>query len=251
LLENGVGSGWAIAAGIAVGVGVGLVNGLLIQRGLNPLVVSIATLTVVGGIANLVAGGVAIRNITQLDWAGRGRPFGIPSMVIVVAVLYFVAWVFLTRTRGGARLQAVGGSAEAVRRIGVNADLYRILGFVLGGTCGALAGLATVATTRQASPSASVSLLFAALTAVALSGMPLTGGRGSFPRVLVGTLIIATINSALVIRGIQPYWTTIITGVLLILALAFEKVMTSAVTARLTEGARQSTHATVGAKDVA
>ncbi len=49
--------------------------------------------------------------------------------------------------------------------------------------------------------------------------MPLTGGRGSFPRVLVGTLIIATINSALVIRGIQPYWTTIITGVLLILAL--------------------------------
>ena len=109
---------------------------------------------------------------------------------------------------------------------------------MLGGTCGALAGLATVATTRQASPSASVSLLFAALTAVALSGMPLTGGRGSFPRVLVGTLIIATINSALVIRGIQPYWTTIITGVLLIAALAFEKVMTSAVTARLTEGAR-------------
>jgi ribose transport system permease protein len=249
LLENGVGSGWAIVAGIAVGVGVGLVNGLLIQRRLNPLVVSIATLTVVGGIANLVAGGVAIRNLTQLDWAGRGRPFGIPSMVLVVAALYFVAWVFLTRTRGGARLQAVGGSAEAVRRIGVNADLYRILGFILGGTCGALAGLATVATTRQASPSASVSLLFAALTAVALSGMPLTGGRGSFPRVLVGTLIIATINSALVIRGIQPYWTTIITGVLLILALAFEKVMTSAVTARLTEGARQSTHETVRVKD--
>ena len=123
MIENGVASPWAIVAGIAVGIGVGLVNGLLIQRGLNPLVVSIATLTVVGGVANLVAGGVAIRNITQLDWAGRGRPFGIPSMVLVVAALYFVAWVFLTRTRGGARLQAVGGSAEAVRRIGVNADL--------------------------------------------------------------------------------------------------------------------------------
>ena len=48
----------------------------------------------------------------------------------------------------------------------------------------------------------------------------------AFPRVLVGTLIIATINSALVIRGVQPYWTTIITGVLLILALVFEKTMT-------------------------
>ena len=124
---------------------------------------------------------MAIRNITQLDWAGRGRPLGIPSMVFVVAALYFLAWIFLTRTRAGARLQAVGGSAEAVRRIGVNADATASSASCSAATCGALAGLATVATTRQASPSASVSLLFAALTAVALSGMPLTGGRGSFP----------------------------------------------------------------------
>ena len=46
---------------------------LLVQRGLNSLVVTIATLTVLGGIANLVAGGVAIRGLDQLDWAGNGR----------------------------------------------------------------------------------------------------------------------------------------------------------------------------------
>ena len=73
-----------------------------------------------------------------------------------------------------------------------------------------------MATTTQASPNPSVDLLFSALTAVALSGMPLTGGRGSLPRVLVGALIIATIASALIIRGIQPYWATIATGVLLV-----------------------------------
>ena len=216
------------------------------QRGLNSLVVTIATLTVLGGIANLVAGGVAVRGLDQLDWAGNGRPLGIPTMVFIVAGLYIVSWLFLTQTRAGARLQAVGGSAEAVRRVGISASAYRILGFVLGGSCAALAGLATVATTRQATPSASVSLLFSALTAVALSGMPLTGGRGSFPRVLVGTLIIATINSALVIRGVQPYWTTIITGVLLILALVFEKTMTAAVTARLTATSDRSVHEPVG-----
>ena len=96
---------------------------------------------------------------------------------------------------------------------------------------------------------ASVSLLFSALAAVALSGMPLTGGRGSLPRVLIGTLVIATINSALVIRGIQPYWTTIITGVLLIVALVFEKVTTTAVTARLTETSGASAHQTVGVNE--
>ena len=246
LLERGTPSWVAIIVAVASGAAVGLVNGLLVQRGLNSLVVSIASLTAVGGIANLIAGGVAIRGIDQLDWAGTGRWLGIPAMVYLVAALYVVCWLFLTQTRAGARLKAVGGNAEAVRRVGINANTYRVLGFVLGATCGALAGLATVATTRQASPTASVSLLFAALTAVALSGMPLTGGRGSFPRVLVGTLIIATINSALVIRGIQPYWTTIITGVLLILALVFEKTMSAAVTARLTASSGQSVHSHVG-----
>ena len=245
LLTNGSPASVAIIVALLSGAAVGLCNGLLIQRRLNPLVVTIATLTTVGGIANLISGGVAIRGLDQLDWAGNGRPFGIPSMVFIVIGLYLAAWLFLVNTRAGGRLQAVGGSSEAVRRIGLNADAYRILGFVLGSTCAALAGLGTVATTRQASPTASVNLLFAALTAVALSGMPLTGGRGSFPRVLVGTLIIATINSALIIRGIQPYWTTIITGVLLIFALAFDKLMTDAVTARLTESAHRSVHETV------
>ncbi len=246
LLTNGVPPALAIIAALLTGVAIGIMNGFFIQRGLNPLVVTIATLTALGGVANLLSGGVAIRSIDDLDWLGNGRPLGVPSMVFVVAGLYFFAWVFLTQTRPGIRFQAVGGSAEAVRRVGINANIYRTLGFVLGGVCGALAGLGTMATTRQASPSASVGLLFSALAAVALSGMPLSGGRGSFPRVLVGTLIIATINSALVIKGIQPYWTTIITGVLLILALAFEQAISRAVTGRLTEAAHMSAHTTVG-----
>ncbi len=249
LLEDGNSTVVAIVAALLVGVAVGLLNGFFVERGLNPIVVSIAMLTALGGVASLVSGGVAIRGLDQLDWAGRGRPLGVPSMVFVVAGLYLLGWFFLTQTRAGARLQAVGSNAEAVRRVGVNAATYRVLGFVLGASCGALAGLATLATTRQASPSGSVGLLFAALTAVALSGMPLTGGRGSLPRVLVGTLIIATINSALVIKGIQPYWTTIITGVLLILALAFEQAISRAVTGRLTEAAHMSAHTTVGEED--
>ncbi|MFZ0529653.1 MAG: ABC transporter permease, partial [Propionicimonas sp.] len=237
-------SGWpawsAIAAALFCGALVGLLNGFLVQRGLNPLVVTIATLTSVGGLANLVAGGLAIPGIDQLTWMGSAAYWGIPSPVFLVAVVYVLAWFFLTQTRGGARLQAVGGNVEAVRRVGISADRYRILGFVLGSVAGAIGGIAVTAVTLQASPTASVELLFTGITAVALSGMPLTGGRGSMPRVLVGALIIATINSALVIRGIEPSWTTVITGVLLVLALVFERSMTAAVTARLTAAAQSN-----------
>ena len=223
-----------LLAGVALGAAVGVVNAMLVQRGLNPLVVTIAALTVLGGLAQVVAGGVPITGIAQLNWIGSTEYFGVPAPVFVVAVLYAIGWLFLTQIRAGARLMAVGGNAEAVRRVGVNADNYRMLGFVLSGVCAAVGGIVVMATTTQASPNPSVDLLFSAITAVALSGMPLTGGRGSLPRVLVGALIIATISSALIIRGIPPYWATIATGVLLVLALAFERVMSAAVSARLT-----------------
>jgi ribose transport system permease protein len=222
-----------IVAALATGAAVGTVNGLLVQRGLNPLVVTIGSLTVLGGLAQVVAGGVPISGITQLNWMGSVSYLGIPAPVFVVALVFILGGLFLTQTRAGGRLMAVGVNAEAVRRVGVNADRYRMLGFILSSTCAAIGGLVVMATTTQASPIASVDLLFAALTAVALSGMPLTGGRGSLPRVLVGALIIATIASGLVIKGVAPYVATIFTGVLLILALGFERVMSSAVSARL------------------
>jgi ribose transport system permease protein len=164
---------------------------------------------------------------------GSTQYMGIPAPVFVVALVYILGTLFLGQTRAGVRMLAVGGNIEAVRRAGVRADRYRVLGFVLTGVCAAIGGLLVTATTTQASPNPSVDLLFTALTAVALSGMPLTGGRGSLPRVLVGALIIASISSALIIRGIAPYWATIATGVLLVLALAFERAMSAAVAKRL------------------
>jgi len=233
LLAGGAPTFVGILAALATGVAIGLVNGLLVQRGLNPLVVTIGMLTVLGGLAQVVAGGVPISGITQLGFMGSVSYFGIPAPVIVVAIIFVVGTLFLTQTRAGGRLMAVGTNAEAVRRVGVSASKYRIIGFILSSTVAAVGGLTVTATTTQASPNPSVDLLFSALTAVALSGMPLTGGRGSLPRVLVGALIIASISSALVIKGVPPYVATIATGVLLVGALAFDRIMTAAVAKRL------------------
>ena len=103
---------------------------------------------------------------------------------------------------------AVGGNAEAVRRSGIHSDRYKVLGFVHHRPVAALGGLVTTAVVTEASPAASPAIIFTALTAVALAGVSLTGGRGSLPRVLVGALILATISNGLTIKGIQPYWAT-------------------------------------------
>jgi ribose transport system permease protein len=218
----------AVMAGVSSGMIVGAVNGIAVAWGLNALVVTIAMLSILSGIAAVIADGVPVSGVTQLDAIGTASYIDIPGPVFLVAAVYAAGTLFLTQTRAGARLLAVGGGAETARRAGVASDRYRTLGFVLSGACAALGGIVTAATITQASPTVNAAVLFDALTAVAVSGMPLTGGRGSLPRVLVGALIIASIASAIAIKGVPPYWTTVATGLLLVAALTGERVVTGA-----------------------
>jgi ribose transport system permease protein len=139
-------------------------------------------------------------------------------------------------------MMAVGGNSEAVRRAGIRSDRYKVLGFVLSGLLAALGGLISTAFTTEANPAASPAVIFTALTAVALAGVSLAGGRGSLPRVLVGSLILATISNGLIIRGVQPYWGTVATGVLLLGSLMLEKAIQTSVSNRLMATANLSVH---------
>lgn len=223
----------ALLAGLGTGAVCGLINGIIVLRGLNPLIVTIGTLSVTSGAAALVVGGYAIPGVFELEFMGTARYFGIPSHAYIVAVVYLVLTVLLMRTRAGIRMRAVGGNAEAVRRAGLNDQSYKILGFVISATLAALGGLMSTALVFEASPVASPAIIFSALTAVFLAGVSLSGGRGSLPRVLIGALILATISDALTIAGVPPYWATVTTGILMIAALVFDKVMTESISSRL------------------
>jgi ribose/xylose/arabinose/galactoside ABC-type transport system permease subunit len=242
LLTSHSAVGLSIAVALVIGVVVGIINGLIALRGYNPLIVTIGTLSVTSGLAAVVAGGYAIPNLDELTFMGTDRYLGLPAPVWIVIALYTVLTVFLTQTREGLRFMAVGGNMEAVRRAGITSSVYRVLGFAIGSFCAALGGLVSAAVANEASPSASPGIIFTALTAVALSGVALTGGRGSLPRVLVGALILATISNALTIKGIQPYWSTIVTGLLLLFALGMESSVKTAVERRLVKTSSASVH---------
>ena len=242
LITHGTPTGVSIGAALVLGAVVGLVNGLITLRGFNPIVVTIGTLSAMTGLASVIAGGYTIPGLDSLTFMGTQRYLGVPAPVWITAVLFAAGTVFLTRTRDGIRLMAVGGNPEAVRRSGIHADRYKVLGFVISGFCAALGGLVTTALVTEANPAANASIIFNALTAVALAGVSLAGGRGSLPRVLVGALILGTISNALTIKGIQPYWGTAVTGVLLLASLAVEKWVSTTVSKRLVLSAHASVH---------
>jgi ribose transport system permease protein len=238
LITNGYPVWVGLLAGLVLGVAVGMVNGAISLRGFNPIIITIATLSVLSGLASALAGGYTIYGLTGLTFMGTQRYLGVPAPVWIAAVLFAMGTVFLTRTRSGTRLLAVGGNAEAVRRSGVRSGRYQVLGFVISGLCAAVGGLVTTAVVTEANPSANLGVLFNALTAVALAGVSLGGGRGSLPRVLVGALVLATISNGLTIRGVPPHWGTVVTGLLLLGSLAVEQWVAGAVSRRLVAAER-------------
>lgn len=242
MLTQGMPVWLGLAAGLLCGAVVGLINGLITLRGFNPIIVTIGTLSVLTGLASVVAKGYTYPGLTQLVFMGTRRYLNVPAPVWIVVVIYIVGTIFLTRTRDGIRLMSVGGNAEAVRRAGIRSDRYVVLGFVLSGLLGAIGGLVSTAVVTEANPDASPGIIFTALTAVALAGVSLQGGRGSLPRVLVGALILATITNALTIRNVQPYWATVFTGLLLIGSLMFERFLQTSVSNRLMATANLSVH---------
>lgn len=233
LLVGGMHPLVAIALGMGVAAFLGFLNGFFTLRELNPLVVTIGTSSVCIGVATILADGYTISGLDALHFIGTDSYFNIPASAFVVGAVYLVGTVFLTKTREGVRLMAVGANAEAVRRAGVNSNAFRMLGFIISAALSGLGGIVLAAQVTEANPLGNPSLIFEALTAVALSGVSLAGGRGSLPRVLVGALILATIQNGLILLGVDPYASTVATGSLLIGSLLLDKYLTRIVADRL------------------
>ena len=242
LLEHHYPVWLSLAAGLGLGVLVGFVNGIITLRGFSPIVVTIGMLSITTAAASIITHGYTIPDLNALTFMGTRHYLGITAPVYIAGAVFIVGTVFLTRTRDGIRLMAVGGNAEAVRRSGIHSDRYKVLGFVISAVCAALGGLITTANVTEANPAPDPTIIFTALTAVALAGVSLSGGRGSLPRVLVGALILATISDGLTIKGIDPYWGTGITGVLLLGSITLEKWVSDTVGIRLVSTAHASVH---------
>jgi ribose transport system permease protein len=229
-IESGAPAALGVTAGLAAAALCGLVNGLLVDiAGLSPLIATLATLTAIAGVALLVTDGKPVFGIDELTGLGQGRTFGLQNPILIVAGIYLAAWVIMSQTRFGIRMLAFGGNAEAARRTGVRAHVYTIVPFVACSTVVGLAGLLILARLGTAQPVLGEALVFDAVTAVALAGVVLTGGRGNVLKVWIGAIVVATIANGLVLLKVSSYWTYITTGTLLALAVWSESALSAAI----------------------
>ncbi|MER8638048.1 ABC transporter permease [Mesorhizobium sp. M1365] len=208
-----------------VGLIVGLINGFLIVKGgiPQPLVVTVAMLGIVAGVALLISGGNTLVGVSPaVHWLANGKMLGIPAGALMVLVLAGLFWLMLRRTQWGRWLYAVGGNPDVAQWVGLPRDRLTMSAYAICGTTAGIAGMLYHGRTGSASPLSGIGYELDAITAVVVGGASLFGGRGSITNVLFGALIIATIRSGLQQLDVSPFWSSVAIGVGILLALELD-----------------------------
>ena len=227
-VEHGVPVPIAIGCGIGATTAFGLVNGLLVTRlKLPPFIVTLGTLNIAFAITQLYSNAQTVTDVPD-SMTALGGTFQVGNTavvygVVVMLLLYVVATYVLTQTAAGRHVYAVGNNLEAARLSGIATPRVLLGVYVVAGMCYGLAALLSVARTGVGDPNAGQAENLEAITAVVLGGTSLFGGRGALFGTLVGALVVGVFRNGLTLIGVSSVYQVLVTGVLVILAVATDQ----------------------------
>lgn len=220
------GQGWGtalvgIVAALISGLAWGLLNGVLVAKAKIPaLIVTLGTLSVALGLAQVVTGGIDVRAVPEAltDFNTYLKFLGIPSLPFIALIVLVVGGVVLHRTRFGRYTYAVGSNEEAARRVGVKVDRHLIRIYALSGLLAGFAAMMSLAQFGTTTIAGQSLTNLNVIAAVVIGGTSIFGGEGSIFGTIVGLFIPAVLQAGFVIIGVQPFWQGVAVGTVLVAA---------------------------------
>jgi len=223
-----------IVLSLAIGMLVGWINGLLIARlNLAPFIVTLGMLYVARGLTEVLLNGQNITNELTgqpgLNNTGffeifASKPLGLPLAAWVMIILAIIFSILLNRTPFGRWLYATGSNERAAQLSGVPVIRVKTLIYVLSGLCAAIVGILQMANISSATADLGTFYELNAIAAVVIGGAALSGGRGTVRGTIIGAFVIGFLANGLVIVGVSPFWQKVITGAVIILAVAVDQI---------------------------
>lgn len=214
----------AVAVGLAMGLALGLLNGYLVRKlSISPLIVTLAMLSLYGGLAYVVSSVSVYGFPVELLELGRGKFLGVQYAVMIAVTVFLVGAFVLTRTVTGLRIYAIGGDARAAELCGVPVGrmvigLYAFNGLLIG-----LVAVLVAGRLGSITPALGARFEFDVLTAAILGGVAFTGGAGRPLGIAIGVATIGILNAGLIFVGLQSWWQQVAVGGLLLVALAADQ----------------------------
>jgi ribose transport system permease protein len=217
----------AIMFAVLSGAFIGLISGILVGYfGLAAFVVTLGMMAIGRSLAYIFSGQSSISGIPmELSALVYTTVLGIPLNVVCLVVLYVLAGLYLSYTKGGRTIYAIGSNKEAARAAGLSVTFYSIMPYVISGAFAAIAVTFLTAQILSVDPLTGNLFELDAIAAVVIGGASLYGGRGSIAGTLIGVLIMVMIRNGLNLLGVSPFWQGSAIGAIIIFALLVESIL--------------------------
>jgi erythritol transport system permease protein len=218
---------------VLVGMFIGLINGIVITRfNVAPFIATLGMLYIARGLALLSNSGATFPNLvgdptlgnTGFPSLGRETLLGLPYSIIIMAALGLVAIFVASKFPFGRQVYAIGGNERAAQLSGVRVKTVKMMTYVISGFCAAIVGLIITSQLVSAHPATGQAFELNAIAAVVLGGTSLMGGRGTIGGTIIGAFVIGVLGNGMVIEGVSSFWQTVITGVVIILAVIIDQL---------------------------
>jgi len=205
-----------VAIALAVALVAGLWNGALVGfLKLQPIVATLILLVAGRGIAQLLTDGQIITfERPAFEFIGTGSLLGLPVTVFIVAFVVAVTLLVTRTTVAGLYVEAVGNNETASRLSGLRPGLVKLLVYAFSGLCAGVAGLIETADIKAADiNNAGLYLELDAILAVVIGGTPFSGGRANILGSIIGALIMQTLTTTILMRGVGVEYTLVVKAV--------------------------------------
>jgi len=205
---------------------VGSFSGAMITRfAIPPFIVTLAMMLVGSGLAYILAKGQSIYQIPDsFVWLGRGADLlSIPNAVLLMAVLYGLAHILMSRMKLGRHLYAVGGNSEAARLSGVPVKPVLLFAYTASAALAGLGGVVMASQLKSGSPTYGGMYELYVIAAVVVGGTSLTGGEGRIFGTLAGAFTIAVIQNGMNLTNVESYTQKVVLGLVILGAVLVDK----------------------------
>jgi ribose transport system permease protein len=213
----------SMVIGLAVGCLVGLINATLVLRARIPsFIATIAMLGMARGLATWLCGARPVHNLplTQFSQVDAAVSFSVVLLIVFILIGHFV----IGRTNFGRIICATGGNAEAARIAGVKTLRVKSILFVTSGLLAGISGILSIIHFGSSTITTGSGWELSAVAAVVVGGTSLFGGGGTMLGTFIGLAILQTITSGLVVVHIDPWWQTVVIGVIMLASVSVDSL---------------------------
>ena len=214
----------AFAIGLLFGIASGMLNGWAVAYMRMPAwIATYATMQMWQGVIFIITEGEAVRmtKYKAFKWLGQHKCFGtdIPPAVIILIILFVLAFFFLRYTKMGRDLYIIGGNIEAAKNTGIRIKRGQMFVFTVSGYMAALAGLLFASRSGTGQPIIGDQYAMQAIAGTVIGGTAMTGGKANIAMTFIGIMMVVCLQNGLIMAGVPAFYQHIATGAAVVLAI--------------------------------